>query len=304
MTILEALTFRGVKFRRNHAEMGEIFLNCPFCSDSRYRLGFNFRKDLAHCFNCGFKSRNAKAKIFRELSITAETAKAELDVDPTLEQKQLELPDDFTLLSTVNQRDGILWQARLYLLRRGVTPQQIEKHYLGACLTGRFAFRIIVPVVYKDELKGIVARDWTGANEPKYLNSSGERSVYNLRKRKGPLVLSEGVFKALALALACPLQSAALLGHSITATQISQIQEQGFEKIILWPDPDNAGITGALTVAEVLSDEGFHVGMPYPLPEKQADELPKEELSSMLREGIVKLKASTVQKVRLAAGSL
>jgi len=285
MTFLEALTFRGVQYRRNVSRRNEVNLCCPFCDDMRFRLGLNYFKSVAHCFNCGWKSRKATRLILLQLQIDSVSIyDSGMDVVEEAEEKPLELPEDFTLLSTVEEEDGPLWTARQYLLERGVTPKVIEEHYLGGCLSGKFGYRIIIPVVFKEELKGIVGRDWTGCREPKYLNSAGERSMYNLSPEgKGPLFLSEGCFKAVAIEQALlrfKVGSSALLGHSVTELQVDQIRESGHRQMVIFSDADRVGVEGAINVADRLSDENFDVRFVHPLPLADADDLSQEEIQT------------------------
>jgi len=285
MTFLEALTFRGVQYRRNVSRRNEVNLCCPFCDDMRFRLGLNYVKSLAHCFNCGWKSRKATRLILLQLQIDATSVyDSGLDAVDEVEEKPLELPDDFTLLSTAEPEDGPLWDARTYLLQRGFSPKVIKEHYFGACLSGRFGYRVIIPVVFKDELKGIVGRDWTGCREPKYLNSAGERSMYNLALGgKGPLFVSEGCFKAVAIEQALrgfKVGSSALLGHSITGLQIEQIRESGHREMVVFSDADRVGVEGAVAVADRLADENFNVRFVHPLPLADADDLTCDQIQT------------------------
>ena len=307
MTFLEALTFRGVPFRRNSSRRNEINLCCPFCDDTRFRLGFNYFRNVAHCFNCGWKSRKATRLLLRQFEIdAANVADAALDAAEEPREERLELPDDFTLLATAERADGPLWTARRYLLKRGVSGRLIERHYLGGCLSGKFAYRVIIPVVYDDELKGIVGRDWTGNREPKYLNSRGDRSVYNLSSGGGPLFLTEGCFKALAIEDALSgftVQSAALLGHSVTDLQVEQIRQSGYREVVVWSDPDRVGVEGGLNIADRLAAENLAVRFVYPLPRAQADEMDPEEIRTA---AIGAKRWSTVlrQRVRLESAAL
>jgi hypothetical protein len=283
MTFLEALTFRGVQYRRNVSRRNEVNLCCPFCDDTRFRLGLNYFKSVAHCFNCGWKSRKATRLILLQFHIDAlSISDSAMDMVEEAEERPLELPEDFTLLSTADPEDGPLWTARKYLLQRGISPKVIKEHYFGGCLSGKFGYRIIIPVVFKEELKGIVGRDWTGCREPKYLNSAGERSMYNLGlEGEGPLFLSEGCFKAVAIEQALrgfKVGSSALLGHSITDLQIEQIRESGHRRMVIFSDADRVGVEGAINVANRLADENFDVRFVHPLPLADADDMTPEDI--------------------------
>jgi len=275
MTIRELLTFRGVRWRRG-ATPGEINVCCPFCGEKRFRLGINIERRIGHCFNCDWKSRNAIRLLLRQLNLGDVTISGGDLQEEETGKKELDLPEGFFLLSEISKDDGSpFYDPRRYLLRRGVSANQIRVHFLGATLLGRFSYRIVIPVHYRRELKGIVARTWLDA-EPKYLNSSGEKALYNLKEKTAgqKLVLSEGCFKALAIEAAMPgVCSCAVLGHSITDGQIEQIHDAGFREVIIFSDPDAAGIRGTLMIAEKLLEHCIFPNIIYPIPEAQADEL-------------------------------
>ena len=281
MTFVEMLTFRGIRWRRNVSKPGEIALCCPFCGDTRYRLGLNPARNVAHCYNCEWASRHAVAAFLRKLSLSFTISDAGRDTEEKEPERTVELPNDFTPLNTVHKDDDILWDAKRYLLRRGITRQQIHRHHLGVTLTGRFAWRVVMPVVYRNELRGLVARDFTGRREPKYLNSTGRKSIWNCRRAQGDVLhLAEGIFKAMAIERVLGVQAGALLGHSVTEDQVEQILEQGYKRVVLWSDPDRPGIEGTISVAERLQEYGVGVALVHPIPHDQADEMTEELLGS------------------------
>ena len=149
----------------------------------------------------------------------------------------------------------------------------------------------------------IVARDWTGQREPKYLNSTGEKSLWNIAKREGSqtLYLAEGIFKALAIEKVRPAsRSVALLGHAITEAQLEQMHECRFRSAVVVPDPDRAGIRGATLIANRLNEAGIRCSLIYPTPTKQADEYTPEELSKVL-EQVQPYNINIENRLRIAA---
>jgi hypothetical protein len=202
-------------------------------------------------------------------------------------KEKIELPPGFFLLNEVSKSDGsLLYTPRRYLLKRGVTKEQIARHYVGATLQGRMRYRIVIPVHFNRKLLGLVCRDYTGNAEPKYLNSKGDKYVYNVRMRKkketGPIILSEGCIKAWAIERESPHPSGALLGHSVSELQMEQLIEANYREVILFSDPDTAGIRGTLAAAQKFADDRFRVSVVYPIPTKQADDFTPEELRATL----------------------
>jgi DNA primase len=144
---------------------------------------------------------------------------------------------------------------------------------------GRYAYRIVFPVWYQKHLIGLIGRDFTGHQEPRYLNSKGEKGLYNYASCER-VILSEGVFKALRIErLETGLGSMALLGRSITDFQITQLKKSGCKEIVLWPDPDKPGRKGVVDIAERLTQEGFLTGVVWPVYEA-ADEEPLETMQT------------------------
>jgi Toprim-like len=260
MSLLDALTSHGVEYHRSVGDPNEITICCPFCEqrgqtqDFRFRLGVNIYSAKAHCFNCGWKSRNALEELSEVLTlgfIMPEDKPA-----PDIEQDKPELPDDFVLLHT-KPKGRLYTQAWEYLRERNVTTDQMREKKMGVSFVGRFAYRIIFPVFYGDDLEGIVTRDFTGKQEPKYLNSLGIKTVYNCPKsnKKDKIVLCEGIFDMLAIERVFTHKMfydiGALLGHDVTDRQ-EEILEP-YRDIVLWPDADVAGVKGFIKVAKQLA---------------------------------------------------
>jgi DNA primase len=160
------------------------------------------------------------------------------------------LPRDFTLLTRTY--DDLDRAAQQYLLDRGITKEQIRENHLGISYSGRYAYRILFPVYVAKTLKGIVARDFTGCQKPKYLNSPGEKYLYHFNPAVETCIFSEGVFKALRIQQATLCGSAALLGHDLTSAQISQIIGSRCKRVIFYPDPDRVGRRGVVSMADKL----------------------------------------------------
>lgn len=282
MTFVELLTFRGIRWRRNVVKPAELKLCCPFCGDQRFRLGINPSRGFGHCFNCNWRAKTRAAQRFlRQLDITGVTISDAPEEYGEQLETGVELPKDFTPLGPECIRDDFMWRPLRYLLDRGIPLQQVQKHYVGLTLTGRFAYRIIFPVVYKDELRMVIGRDYTGCKEPKYLNSRGRRVLYNCvpsTSSSRVIHLAEGIIKAFALERVLGVQAGALLGHSVTPDQIEQLHECRYKRVVLWSDPDAAGIQGTRTVAEELTKQGLRVDLVYPVPALQVDELTDEQI--------------------------
>lgn len=287
MRLSDALNLRRIPYQKG--KEGEIRVCCPFCAsrgetqDTRYRLGINVRTQEGHCFNCGWRSRARAVTLYlRQLGIV-DKVYAESQAEETSEPI-LRLPEDFTPLSTAERKDKLVARALTYLESRGVTPHQINTHKIGMSLVGRYAYRIVFPIFYQRKLKMLVGRDFTNVSKVRYLNSSGtEKVIFGLHKPTPCVVLSEGIFKALALENLLGSNgwgaSGALLGHDLTALQLQQLLDLKVEEVTIWPDPDRVGLRGAEQIASALTEARFKVFIVPPAP-AQADELSRSELTT------------------------
>lgn len=275
MTLLEYLVTRNIPFHRHSSKPNEIWVCCPICQDGKFRLGINLSRNLAHCFNggCAFRSRKATSAFAYHFGI-AELGQDHISNEPQHIEK-VRWPEDFTRLYEAGDR--LLKQARSYALARGVDRAVARQWRVGASFTGRYAYRVVFPVIAK-KLIGIVARDFTGCQEPKYLMNSGPKHIWGARKT-AEIVLAEGVFKALALERSLNLPGGALLGHTVTPEMLDELEHYGVRRVFLWPDPDRAGVTGIVKLYEAFHARGFACYLPSKLPQKPADESPGEQIS-------------------------
>jgi hypothetical protein len=290
------LSLKGIEVREHSSEPNEFKICCIFCpernqgQDFKFRLGFNIKSGLGHCFKCSWSSRKALLDILRQIgsesfgeiraeSFTQETRKRPEPVDfPYGFEKLKDIPDD----------DPLFGQARKYVRKRGITPRQLRTHEIGATvLDEKFHHMIVFPVRYGNLLAGMVGRDWTGQRFLPYENSIGNKCAYNVHPEKYEMgtkivVVSEGIPKALAIERATEykLVSSATMGNSITAIQSNQLKQ--FDEVVFFVDPDIAGMTGYLAAADNLQPLVKKVSMVWPWPEAQADEMHDSEIKELL----------------------
>jgi hypothetical protein len=308
MALSDILEARGIEVQ--YGQGNEIRVCCPFCvdrgesPDERFRLGINQYTGSGHCFNCDWSSKDSAPKwVLIKLRM-----KGDMD-ELAVSQKEVEeeevppvvLPDGFQLLKEAS--DYWSRRARRYLLDRNVTPKQIRTKLIGFTMQGRYAYRIIFPVLNEGNLVGLVARAFTPSAKVRYLNSVGDKYLWNYTpaKRTDPkhlgrtIILSEGIFKALNIERLGHLTSASVLGHNITSNQLQQLEAGRYRTAILWPDPDKPGIDGVVHMAQVLQDKGFRVKTivrfdkagKLHIPTKQADELPDHRVVYYLESCVV-----------------
>lgn len=295
MTLCELLnTLYGA--RRIYASTGgEVSIDCPFCpervgkKDDKHRLGINTSTGTGNCFRCEKRWKKGKPGgkqfWFREL---CRVYKANYvfspDAGDTVEgpsnrihestQKSVtRLPEEYEPLWK-NITDRIGRQALKYVLRRGITHEQIRRHKIGFASVGKFTHRIIFPVYSsRGRLKAFVARDWTNTADYKYLNSAGTRTLYNVPKQKKKVVcLVEGIIDCLSFersSVGKLVDCVAGLGKSLTKKQVRILAQ--WETVVIWPDPDRPGIEGAIKRAQALLKKKVNVAIVLPDEDIETD---------------------------------
>jgi hypothetical protein len=290
------LTLKGIEVREHSSEPDEFKICCLFCPernqglDFKFRLGFNIKSGLGHCFKCSWSSRKALLDILRQIgSDSFEEIRAEAFTQRTRERPEpVDFPVGFEKLKDITDDDPVFGRARHYVRKRGITPRQLRTHEIGATvLDEKFHHMIVFPVRYGNLLAGMVGRDWTGKRCLPYENSVGNKCAYNVHPEKYEMgtkivVVSEGIPKALAIERATEykLVSSATMGNSITAIQSNQLKQ--FDEVVFFVDPDIVGMTGYLAAADNLQPLVKKVSMVWPWPEEQADKMQDSEIRETL----------------------
>ena len=256
--VMQSLRGRGYACRSGGGD--EIWVCCPFCTsrgttpDRRYRLGVHAISGLAHCFNCRWRAFGTRT--FTALRV-ARPDTAAVAVPVAKPPPKPSLPGDFEPLA-----EGGWWQdsAVQYLRDRRVSLEQARRHGAGLSLAGRFHHRIVFPIRRAGKLMGCTGRSITEA-VPKWLHSRGLKGSFVACPpvANGPVVVTEGVFDALAVARASNyrLGSVAILGTKLTADRYADFEHAGF--VLLWMDPDAAGRNAVRGLGAMLADQGHTV---------------------------------------------
>lgn len=283
MIILALLDSAGAEYKFSLSDKNEITLCCPFCSqrgysaDSRYRLGINIVKGAGSCFNCKWKARGVDniihqlGKVFgvklhrlRRYEQPQDSAPVPA-VLPVNEAAATDLPVGYESLN--GKLDAIGKQARAYLDRRGVSLLQIVKHKIGFAAAGDMAWRVLFPVLDTGgSICGCVGRTFRQDVSPKYLNTPGTKLLWNAHRPSGIAVVVEGVLDALrvetALLQVRSATAVARLGSAITTGQLDQLK--AFERIVVLPDWDRAGVEGASELCSRCYGRGIQVSVAIP----------------------------------------
>jgi hypothetical protein len=182
---------------------------CPFCPervgrpdrDPRGAFGINTRTGGYSCFRCGIRGR---LRGYDAYDIGSDLP--EEDDDSSVRGP----PDGFFPLGEEPGFSALSFsQARSYLAQRHVPVGLWRQLGIGATLEGRYAGRVVVPVLDTDGEGwcGFVARLWRRNHEmPAYLYPPGSwrsSAIWNhaalLEETSVPVIVVEGVFDALHL---------------------------------------------------------------------------------------------------------
>ena len=211
-----------------------IAVKCPYCDkrDGKKKLAIRVEDDYMHCWRCGYKSPN----LLRTLSkVGAASLEAEYRdkflvlrdgpgkcLTDTPEQPSVVLPYDFKLLAIDNSK--IADQARAYLYKRGLTPDDLWYYKFGLSQTGSFKGYIIYPSFTSEgELNYFSGRDFTGyttIKRQKYNNANFPKReiIFNEHNIdwKQELTIVEGPFDL----VKCDTNAVAILGSEFSESHM------------------------------------------------------------------------------------
>lgn len=123
-----------------------------------------------------------------------------------------------------------------------------------------------------------------------HLNSNGDKGLYNYPKHpQTTAVLSESAITSLAIdhvSRKLHIDSLGILGHTLTSTHLKLLKP--YKRIILWLDPDPAGIKGSIKISKLLPKEKtLKIVLPKTFKhssaiDKDPDDLEREEIQKRL----------------------
>lgn len=282
-------------------------MRCPFCiarvgTPSRGRkLGVRDDTGVFHCFRCGIVGKVPGART-RDLQRMAETRAAR--GVPACANEAFTFPESFSTLADEPGASALaLADARAYVASRKVPIAVQRAVSLGACTTGKFAGRVIVPVfpdtdrdVVGDlngkppELWGYIGRAWVSKTEcdAPYLYPTGMPKgvvLYNQRTlwtvTDEPAGVVEGSFDTFPL----HPDGAAVLGDlgDITDDQFWLFVDARRPVCMI---PDGDAWTRGLGVALRLRIEGQRAGCVVLPPKTDPDEVPTDLLREHMRRAL------------------
>jgi len=261
-----------------HCIDGWVNITCPHCTGSEgYHLGFNIGGAYYSCWRCGTHSINytlakllqvhpKQAKqIGKEYKVFRKNAGGinNLSIDVKIGQKKFKYPSGVYELSKPHRR---------YLKKRHFDPDQLVKDWglLGTSPTSGlkskeggfifYKFRILVPIIWEDQIVTYQCRDYTDRQALKYMACPQEREIIHHKhilyghpdlweKRIGIVV--EGVFDVWRLGRS----ACATLGVGFTSEQVKTLARL-FDKIFIVFDPEKQANLQAKKLQEELQFRG------------------------------------------------
>ncbi len=256
-TVIDVLDRHGINVRPT-GKASEFIINCPICT--KLKLYINIEKRLWVCYVCA--DGGHMLKLFKLLGIDFhEEFKADYDslrkkaeatfaqrtgAEAPVEDPVHQLPVEYRPLIPDQPMQYVAKSIYEYLLRRGMTPEQIVAWRVGYAAEGKYSGCVIIPVYDKDgAVISFQGRRVLG-NGPKNMNPMGGGGfLFNTEFAAGRpgLVVVEGPFDAISiharLAPTMGISSVALLRHSISEEQAAYLARVIRPKIV-WVglDPD------------------------------------------------------------------
>lgn len=177
-----------------------------------------------------------------------------------------------------------------FFIKRGFSPEVLERFDVGDTQTGPFAGRAVVPVYDHTGTMavGFSARTTTDQT-PKWLHSrfSRARVLYNMAaafreaRRTGTIILVEGPADVWRLWEAGYHNAAALLGVSLTDAQQVLLESSGAGRVVVFLDDDEAGRSAAMKIVGQLS-RCFRVVIAHAGQGRDPADLTTQELRGIL----------------------
>jgi len=249
---------------RKLKKTNEYMFWSPFIAHHKPKLQINIQTGKWHCWvsNEGghnlfqlFKKVNATHNQMGELSKLVGKPKYRRDDSETTKKQVVKLPRDFKSMYE-KSNSPVYKQAMMYLLKRGITGNDILKYNIGYCEEGAYRNRVIIPSYDKNgSLNYFVGRDVYNS-KLKYKNPPVSKNVIGFElfiNWDEPLILCEGVFDAIAI----KRNAIPLFGKTVQSKLKTELYKQSVKKIYVVLDEDAK--RDALKLTSKLMENGIEV---------------------------------------------
>ena len=271
--------------RSKPSTKGNHAFHCPFCKHHKPKLEVDPKAGVWHCWTCNEKGRTPTS-ILRKLHASADSIREMRSYFPdgkgNIDEKsytKVELPREYkplsTVLSTLTYR-----QAKSYVIKRGMTEQDIIKYGIGYCEVGKYKNSIIVPSYDENgKINYFISRSFEKDPSRKYnAPSCNKNELIGLEyfiNWKVPVILCEGVFDAIAI----KRNAIPLFGKTIPKSLMLKLVESDVKTVYL--ALDNDALKEAIKYAQQLLNLGKDVYL-IELQGKDPSDLGFEEVTKYL----------------------
>jgi hypothetical protein len=241
---------------------GWINIQCvyPECDDISNHLGINLTTNLHSCWKCGNKGGIPKliqliehcsyyqAKEIERNYSDNFSISSPLVIRKTYDNDICELPKE-----SLNKLPNL---HKKYLISRGFEPDLMQNKYkISACyLSGKYKYRMIIPIFYNNEIVSFIGRDVTEKASIKYLTCPDKKAIipgnellYNINTSSQNIVIVEGIMDAWRIGN----KAIATLTTQITEEKIRILSQKNIQKAFILLD--NGAERLAHKVAKKLS---------------------------------------------------
>lgn len=239
---------------RNHNDYkGQISFDCPVCSheikgldegDGKGNLEVNYMSNVFKCWSCGetHETHGSTYKLIKTFG-NKKQLKTFLILNPeqrprsNKEYAKVRLPKEFVKFKDMTKGFKMTHHFKSfwnYLNSRGITEEMIIKYNIGACFSGDYSNRIIIPSYDENEyVNYFIGRTYLTKNvKYKYKNPEAlkEEIIWNLPliNFEKPVYIVEGVFDSIFLDNSIPI-----LGKKMSDLLFDVLYEKAKEIIIV-----------------------------------------------------------------------
>jgi len=194
---------------------------------------------------------------------------------------QVELPKEFKPFIELRKTNIISRHALHYLInKRGITFEDILKHNIGYCETGRYRNKVIIPSYSKEgKLDYFVARAFMEDDSHKLDAPQCDKNIIGFESLINydlPLIICEGPFDAIAI----KRNAIPLFGKNISPKLREKLMLNSIKSIYLCLDED--ALKNTIKITEELISLGKKVYV-VRLPSKDPSELGFEKFNNLIQ---------------------
>lgn len=226
----------GIEYKHSGSN---LMICCPFHGEKTPSL--SIRQDGWHCFGCGLNG--SLTKLFVELGIM-ETPTFDL-----LLHKQSSLVNK--IADKVAGILGIPSDAMPYPNKfKGITPETLK--YFGVFQSKHYKDKLVIPIYYSQQLRGLVKRSFTGGYEVQFYNGYCPFNINKVNSNK--IIITEGVFDAFSVYQAGFTNVIASLSASNSHPLVKWLKNINASDVFILYDGDAPGRKNAITLNSLYPD--------------------------------------------------